>query len=960
MPYSRMSGGGQLPLPSRSADTAATAAAVSRAASVFMAGNLHDEAVSRNIESSTVPSSCHDCSRHEKHQYVSVSLSSRCVDGEDDSKADDARTSAMNETTTTSTPPIRKKTKTDLPRQAADHDDHDGANAITGIGSCHDMQQQQEQQQEEGEDSSDDDGGCVSSISSSGDDDNDSNVDNENCEHNRQEQHQQQQQQEQDEDDTSTPPNEAEVHDDAGTFQLDTAMIEEIAARAAAAAAAAVFGQRRSSEHRSIEEPSPAYSVQTLDVGDTPSSQKSVASPALTFPVPIFGSRGKKRRRSNESMASSSSTAAAAAAIGGDVKDGHQAKKRALFFPTKKKGRRLSPPAAAAAAAASAVGKKKNDVSGGLKPRAIAKAATTTITTPPSVRPATPLTGRRRVKGRVEVRTVPPTVRGIHEAARILLSSTVSNPLAYPLSPSVEYRSPSPGTASTTSAGSSYTAKSPGVATNTTNEGILSFPTETVYTLTTCVTVKPLLRSSSTSSASSASTAAAEEDGDGRFPSAAHSPALARLLHLKGRLLPPSASSSTCSSSAAACTERDATAGTTALGAAKDGVVLPSTAPISSLGTDPDPALLYVHAPAQSREFVHFTKPKTFILKPTGSDLSLGGGGDGGAAGKGSNPFSGSGTSGRLSPKCAAAPGQVPAVTLSESREVLDRLTNAFWPGPVIIYAKCKMRRALREKQLPAIREGSALSPAKMTPLKRASSLEDEVIYAPILPTSILHACPKSTASLDCDTDADSPYYVGMRCPSHPLARRVLEEIYTRDKKRQHHQQQQPCGRRGRSRVVVGFSARSSDWSESPVNAREVSSQLNGATVESCCQDEHDGEHDDATAFVDVLNGEDEREMFVAPTCQFGVGPCSSLIIDDETKTVHIVQPSTKGGGAAASTSSKSALSTKDVIRALRTNPRASVEIGAQYAAVAADAEKVASRVISVVLNRWKVEEETY
>jgi hypothetical protein len=148
----------------------------------------------------------------------------------------------------------------------------------------------------------------------------------------------------------------------------------------------------------------------------------------------------------------------------------------------------------------------------------------------------------------------------------------------------------------------------------------------------------------------------------------------------------------------------------------------------------------------------------------------------------------------------------------------------------------------------------------------------------------------------------------------------------------------------------MGVNAKSSTWSECPVNAKEVSVQLNGETVESCDRDD-----DGSTFFVDVLNGEDEREMFAAPTCQFGVGACSSLVIDDETKTVRIVQPKVKGGTATHST-----LHTKHIVRALRINPRSSVEVASPYEAVAADAEKVASRVISVVLNRWNFVEETY
>ena len=256
-----------------------------------------------------------------------------------------------------------------------------------------------------------------------------------------------------------------------------------------------------------------------------------------------------------------------------------------------------------------------------------------------------------------------------------------------------------------------------------------------------------------------------------------------------------------------------------------------------------------------------------------------------------------------------------------------------------------------------SIQEESSLSPLKMpAPVERQSSEEDEVVYAPILPTSILHPYINTGSDLpDAPYDNnESFYYVGMRCPSHPLARRALEEVYFRNKQRQQHQSaagSSSCGggRRVRSRVVVGFNAKSATWTDCPISAKEVSSQLNGDTI-NLCPHEVEG----TTSYVDVLNGEDEREMFMAPTCQFGKGACISLVVDDDTKTIHIVHPEPAGKGGEASTNKKSKITPRDIVRALRTSPRASIEIGNSYEDVAVDAAKVASRVISVVLSRWK------
>ena len=433
---------------------------------------------------------------------------------------------------------------------------------------------------------------------------------------------------------------------------------------------------------------------------------------------------------------------------------------------------------------------------------------------------------------------------------------------------------------------------------------------------------------------------------NGRYSSfsSVHSPSLTRLLRLKGRL--PTSSKFAAGGNAHTHTEDDVHSSK-------------QQPPPVALCADVDPALLYIHTPTQSREFVHFTKPKTFVLKPS-SDSSLNTKKSSTKAGESPSLSSGSG---RLSPKSAQqSPAQVPAVTFSESREVLDRLTNAFWPGPVIIYAKCKMRKTLRERHLPSIHEESSLSPLKMpAQIERQSSEEDEVVYAPILPTSILHPYA-NTGSDDIDlSDAhydnnESFYYVGMRCPSHPLARRALEEVYSRNRQRQQHQaaagSSSGGGRRVRSRVIVGFNAKSATWTDCPISAKEVSSQLNGDTINLC---PHEAEG--TTSFIDVLNGEDEREMFMAPTCQFGKGACISLVVDDDTKTIHIVHPKSGGKGEEANTNKKSKITPRDIVRALRTSPRASIEIGNSYEDVAADAAKVASRVISVVLNRWKCAE---
>ena len=159
-----------------------------------------------------------------------------------------------------------------------------------------------------------------------------------------------------------------------------------------------------------------AYSVQSLEqynrsgsctsVGSRNVQQDSIASPSITFPLPIFGSggkSGKKRRLSASSGASAAAAGAVSAASGAMGHNHHEqailkkiaaSKKKALFYPTKKK-RKVHPSASVATATTA-------------KPRAIAvqkPASAPTRATTPVHRNAKP------PKGRIEIRTVPPTIK---------------------------------------------------------------------------------------------------------------------------------------------------------------------------------------------------------------------------------------------------------------------------------------------------------------------------------------------------------------------------------------------------------------------------------------------------------------------------------------------------------------------------------------------------------------------
>lgn len=148
-----------------------------------------------------------------------------------------------------------------------------------------------------------------------------------------------------------------------------------------------------------------------------------------------------------------------------------------------------------------------------------------------------------------------------------------------------------------------------------------------------------------------------------------------------------------------------------------------------------------------------------------------------------------------------------------------------------------------------------------------------------------------------------------MRCPSHPLARRVLDEVYG--------------ARGGRNSIlpnaVVGFNAlipthssysakvEESSGDDTPgtqTNEHKSHPPLPPTTAKGVCSQLLNSEqmHMSQTSpethatTVYVLNGEDKREMFSVPTCQFKYEAPVSLVINDRRRTIRIVRQSQHKG----------------------------------------------------------------
>jgi hypothetical protein len=150
-----------------------------------------------------------------------------------------------------------------------------------------------------------------------------------------------------------------------------------------------------------------------------------------------------------------------------------------------------------------------------------------------------------------------------------------------------------------------------------------------------------------------------------------------------------------------------------------------------------------------------------------------------------------------------------------EGKVVLNRLISNFWPGPFVIFVP-------------------------------ASSM---------LPSEILI---KITA-----TSYGGKTYVGLGCPSHPLARRLLKTS---------------------KRPLVTFSVASnsaSSYDDACSSAVGIQTAL-----QSCSSNT-------ANLVIPCINGEDRQEVFAVPTCELGT-LSTAVLIQEETRQIHILRNANK------------------------------------------------------------------
>lgn len=261
---------------------------------------------------------------------------------------------------------------------------------------------------------------------------------------------------------------------------------------------------------------------------------------------------------------------------------------------------------------------------------------------------------------------------------------------------------------------------------------------------------------------------------------------------------------------------------------------------ISSSDTEPLKPAIFMYHPIQAYNFVAFSAPKTFVFKQTSN-------------------------SNTKSESEASVDAPMSAVTFSESHEILNRLSSAFWPGSVTIYAPVRRRRKRMKKMQGngSVDSLSSLASLSSDDFNVSPEESASIPSIPILPPDLLY----SSESLGIPkVDGEESDFVALRCPSHPTARSILELAY---------------GQKNDSKAVPLKKAVVGICNSCHTNSDEVrNSLLSTADIQL------KGIFSTANHNIHVVNGEDRRELLSVPACQFGNMPSVSLVIDTPRRQV--------------------------------------------------------------------------
>jgi len=350
---------------------------------------------------------------------------------------------------------------------------------------------------------------------------------------------------------------------------------------------------------------------------------------------------------------------------------------------------------------------------------------------------------------------------------------------------------------------------------------------------------------------------------------------------------------------------------------------------------------LLLHSPKQAGHFMSLSRPKTFIYK---------------------QPIPAPDAKQEIQTKlqdCAVPNTEstnksqshpFTAVTFSESMEVFNRLACVLWPGPVKIFAPVRMRapKDFDAKEDERVTSKKSMPPNGSSPnngdiprgCDKVKTRNKETLRAPdavpIFPTSALatHAALFGT-----NPEKNTTYYVGFRCPSHPLAHRVLAEAYVsknaKPRKSQHERRNGTVRLQG---AIFGTTSLGNRANRHPRTAMDVCTNI-------ISNPHYKTEEEVEKRTVYVLNGEDKREIFHVPACQFSDTESISLVINSLERTVSIIRDGPYKSVSRRGIISKCAsfgITVEGIKQAIHTC-KTDKDV------------KLKSKIISSVMRRWKV-----
>ncbi len=315
-----------------------------------------------------------------------------------------------------------------------------------------------------------------------------------------------------------------------------------------------------------------------------------------------------------------------------------------------------------------------------------------------------------------------------------------------------------------------------------------------------------------------------------------------------------------------------------------------------------------LHHPVQAYNFISFTTPKSFVFRQRAS------------SGESSN-----------------GDKTLMAVKFSESHEVLCRLSSSFWPGTTTIYAPVRTRRLKRTiKFSDSAARSSSESLGSLA--SEDSQCDDDTLQSfpsiPVIPDSILLSSEQLHIPIDDNEGAAS--FVGMRCPSHPISRRVLSEAYGQI------EEKKPSRLKGAIVAVDNFDSigASSGKKQNLVSCGHVCKNTRSSDaygdVDKCAV---------KRPILNVINGENNYEAFYVPPCNFSKLSSVSLVIDAPRRTIILLRHKPQNSRKkTAACDSKFEVKVEDVVRAL-------------CPAQPEDIESIKSSTIAAVMCKWMVVE---